>query len=116
MKKAVFPILSLVLIICCAVLVYQERNRTPVYVDLISETVVSETEEEESGESDFEIININTASLDELTSLTGIGEVIGQRIIDYRENSGAFRSKEEIMEVSGIGEKVFEGIKNRITV
>lgn len=62
------------------------------------------------------IINLNTASLTELMTLSGIGEVKAQAIIDYRDKNGAFCSIEEIMNVSGIGSKTFEKIKDRITV
>lgn len=62
------------------------------------------------------LININTASLEELDSLPGIGEVKAQAIIDYREANGPFGSIEEIMEVSGIGEATFEKIKDLIGV
>ena len=61
------------------------------------------------------IININTASLEELMLLDGIGESIAKRIIIYREKC-LFKSIEEIKNVSGIGDKVYEKIKNRITV
>lgn len=61
-------------------------------------------------------ININTASLEELDTLPGIGPVIAQRIIDYREGIGGFPSIEAITEVSGIGEATFGKIKERITV
>jgi competence protein ComEA len=60
-------------------------------------------------------ININTASKDDLMSLTGIGEVYAQRIIDYR-NGKIFSSIEEIKEVQGIGDKIFEKIKDSITI
>jgi competence protein ComEA len=49
-------------------------------------------------------------------TLTGIGEVKAKAIIDYRNENGNFSSTEEIMNVSGIGEKIYEKIKNRITV
>ena len=61
------------------------------------------------------LININTASADELRTLSGIGEVTAEKIIEYR-SSKAFKSKEDIMSVDGIGEKTYEKIKDRITV
>ncbi len=61
-------------------------------------------------------ININTATLEELDSLPGIGPVIAQRIIDYRGSIGGFQSIESIMEVSGIGEATFAKIKELIAV
>lgn len=61
-------------------------------------------------------ININTASLEELQTLPRIGPAIAQRIIDYRKEHGPFKRIEDIMKVQGIGERVFEQIKERITV
>ena len=61
-------------------------------------------------------ININTASKSELMDLPGVGEVIAGRIIDYRSQNGAFLRVEDIMKVSGIGEKRFEALKDKITV
>lgn len=61
-------------------------------------------------------ININTASLTELQELPRIGEKVAQRIIDFRKENGKFKKIEEIMKVQGIGEKVFNQIKDRITV
>lgn len=62
------------------------------------------------------IVNINTASADELQSLHGVGEAIAQRIIDYREANGPFERIEDITRVSGIGSATFEDIMDFITV
>lgn len=63
-----------------------------------------------------DLININTATLAQLDTLPGIGPVLAQRIIDYRESIGGFRSIEAITEVSGIGEATFAKIREQITV
>lgn len=62
------------------------------------------------------LININTADEEALQELPGVGPALAARIIDYRENSGAFRTVEDLMNVSGIGEKTFEKMKLKITV
>ena len=61
-------------------------------------------------------ININLASQSELTDLPGIGAVLASRIIDYRQQHGGFSRIEDIRNVSGIGEKRYEAIQNKITV
>ena len=61
-------------------------------------------------------ININEADVYELDRLYGIGEGLAKRIIDYRTKNGKFEVIQDIMKVSGIGEKVFDGIKNNICV
>ena len=62
------------------------------------------------------LININTASLTELTTLNGIGEAKAKSIISYREEHGSFLSIESIKEVTGISEAIYEKIKDYITV
>ena len=69
-----------------------------------------------SSESGAELININSASAEELDSLPGIGPTIAQRIIDYRTENGPFLTIEDIMNVSGIGPSTFDQIKDMITV
>lgn len=61
-------------------------------------------------------ININTASVDELMKLKGIGEAKAKSIAEYRENNGLFSKIEDILNVSGISEKIYENIKDSITV
>jgi competence protein ComEA len=61
-------------------------------------------------------INLNTATLEELDMLPGIGPVLAQRILDYRAEIGGFLSVEELLEVKGIGEKTLDKILEYITV
>mgnify|MGYP004454824219 FL=1 len=62
------------------------------------------------------LININTAGVDELTKLTGIGNKKALEIIEYRNKNGKFTNIEDIKKVKGIGEKSFNKIKDRIAL
>jgi competence protein ComEA len=62
------------------------------------------------------LVNINTATLEELETLSGIGPALGQRIIDYREEHGPFQAVDELMNVSGIGEKRLADLRPHVTV
>lgn len=81
-----------------------------------NESVVSIDKQSESSEVVHELININTASEDLLCEVHGIGKVLSQRIIEYRETNGPFSSVEELMNVKGIGEATFEEMKPYISV
>ncbi len=61
-------------------------------------------------------ININTATVDQLTLLPDIGPKLAQRIVDYREEHGAFSRVEDLLLVEGIGEKRLEELRDYITV
>ena len=69
-----------------------------------------------SAQSANALININTADAETLTKLKGIGPALSQRIIDYREQNGPFKSIDEIKNVRGIGDKKFADIKDSITI
>ncbi len=71
----------------------------------------SETEGSGAG-----LININKASTQELEQLPGIGPVKARSIVEYREKNGNFTKIDDIINVSGIGEKTFERIKDSITI
>lgn len=62
------------------------------------------------------LVNVNTASASELETLPGVGEVIAQRIIDFRTANGPFGSVDELLEVSGIGESTLEAMRELVTV
>ena len=68
------------------------------------------------GTSQGQKVNINTASLQELMTLDGIGETYAQRIIDYRTVNGPFTDISQLKNVSGIGDKRYDAIKDFITV
>jgi len=62
------------------------------------------------------MINLNTATAAELETLPGIGPAMAARILEYREKTGPFKRIEEIMNIQGIGERVFLRLRSQITV
>lgn len=61
-------------------------------------------------------VNINTATAEQLAVLPGVGEVIGQAIVDYRQMNGPFKTVDDLAEVKGIGEKKLEAIRPLVTL
>lgn len=136
-NNMLFTTMSLIFVIVCIIFVVLSKENENTYVIKIESsesTFINENESSdkqipanESGSALPETekpvtvqengkVNINTATLDELMTLTGIGEIIGQRIIDYRIENGTFYSIEELLEVKGIGEKSFEKIRDMIVI
>ena len=63
---------------------------------------------------DLQKVNLNTATLEELMTLDGIGQKVAERILDFREKNGPFQKPEDLMMVKGVGEKIFDANKLRI--
>ena len=144
MKKQKIPILVLITCIFAAFVfgffAGRNLNRTPVQIRTISpapettaatieenhsETTVPEAESESteedlsnnSGNASVSFpININTATSAQLENLPGIGPVIAQRIVDYRNAYGPYTSPGQLINVSGIGEKRLAAIWDYITI
>ena len=68
----------------------------------------------QKGEPD--LINVNTAELEELVTLPGIGEAYARRLIEYRKKHGPFERVEDLLNVRGIGDRTLERIRSRVTV
>ena len=61
-------------------------------------------------------VNINTASVEQLTTLPGVGPALASRIVEHRQKAGSFKTPAELMNVKGIGEKNFNKIQGYLTV
>lgn len=81
--------------------------------DVVNTNGVKDSLENETDKED-NLISINTGTLEELMTLTGIGKSKAQAIIEYREQNGEFKKLEDIMNVSGIGESAYSKIKDNI--
>ena len=100
-------------VLCAAVLIYLAVVDKPSeQVQVVTQEVAVTHQEEEAPL----LIDINTATAEELELLPDIGPKIASDILAYRRVSGGFSTIEQIMEVEGVGEKRFEAIKDMITV
>ncbi|HIO69893.1 MAG TPA: helix-hairpin-helix domain-containing protein [Nitrospirales bacterium] len=61
-------------------------------------------------------VNVNTATVNELKTVPGIGKVIAERIVEYRENERAFNTLEDLLNVKGIGKETLEKLRDHVTV
>lgn len=82
-----------------------------------AQSTASQTEEStEPTEPGDTRMNLNTATKEELMTLPGIGEVLAQRILDFRESYGPFQSVDDLDMVEGIGQKTIDKLRERVTV
>lgn len=91
------------------------QDEDKIYIPKIGEDIDKNLLDFQNSAEDGNKININICTKEELMSLPGIGEVLADRIIQYREKT-PFKKVEDLMNVSGIGEKKFESIKDMIIV
>ena len=82
----------------------------------MKEQIEGELKNKEEIQKTNQIVNLNTANVEELMTLSGIGESKAKSIIEYRMKVGKFKSIEELMNISGIGEAMFEKVKNKVTI
>ena len=124
MKKHIIPILVTFLSVVVAFMsgwFFGRKISGPdiVVTSFISDGPTEATTKPKNTEEEIAVsfpIDINTASYTELMALPGIGEVLAQRIVDYRTEHGPFEAVERIKDVNGISDKRFEDIKDLICI
>lgn len=85
-------------------------------IPAIGDTNVVNTTNLNQVNSSSNLVNINSADIELLKTLPGVGDVLGQRILDKREELGKFTSIDQLNDVSGIGDKKFSDIKDKVTI
>ena len=114
LPKVYFAAVALTIVFLSAVLCRAVIDRRLAVTSDYSVTVQRETVERVIPERT--LVNVNTASAEELEALTGIGPTLAEAIVSYRDEHGAFETPEELMNVKGIGEGKLEAFRAEITL
>ena len=109
--KTELILLGLTAVFLCALMGVSARDRA-----IPAPVAVSTEKDLPPEEIELVLVDLNTAGIEELTALPGIGEGLAKRIVDYRTEHGPFEGPEGLLEVSGIGEKKLEELRDYITV
>lgn len=109
------PILWIVCALFFFAVIVAAVAETPDITPLIADAPASVSDTTQTTQTQGKV-NLNTATVEDLMTLPNIGEVLAGRIVQYREEQGAFDTVEDLLNVPGIGEKTLEGIRDRITV
>ena len=92
------------------------KDQMVIYILKHGEKPKQMTENATTSSSSGDVININTASKEQLMKISGVGKTKAEAIIAHREKNGDFKKKEDITKVRGIGKSTFEKIKDKIDV
>lgn len=114
-ERLIVICLASVLILGLLVMAYK-KTRPLVHVTIGHYSQDGETPPLRSSQNSARAININTAEAPEFEKINGIGKVLASRIVEYRARHGLFISKDEIKKVGGIGDRLYEKIKDGIKV
>ena len=113
-EKIIAAVAAAILCFTCGLLVGKQSEKPDITVteniSAVSQKFESEQANENAKESQSVLIDINTAGEGELMLLPGIGEMLAERIVTYRDENGEFSTVEEIMNVEGIGQGKFAEI------
>ena len=123
-EQRVILFLSGTLVVGAGIRLYQEASPSQRQFDyravdssfaLFKERLSGDTVQRKTGRP-IKSVDINSASKEDLITLPGIGQVLADRILEYRESEGGFESVEELQKVKGISKKKFQKLKPYVTV
>lgn len=117
MKKPQWLLIGITIVFVCLVVgIFIGRNLTGSYLRLDNAPDSGNLDSTQQEQKNDGRIDLNTATQEQLQLLPGIGEVTAQKILDYRTEHGGFTCIEDLMNISGIGEKKFEQMKPYVKV